>query len=233
MRDPIYASASEMIRLMDQNKINSRQLLESHVSRIKRFNGAINAVIQLDLARARERADLADKARAGGQRWGRLHGLPMTVKDVHNVAGLATTYGDPADADWRPARNAAVIDRLLNEGAIVFGKTNVPLHSADFQTFNAIYGSSRNPWDLSRSPGGSSGGAAAALAAGFTPVELGTDIAGSIRMPAHFCGVFGHKPSHAIVSDHDNLRRGASIVSDLSTTGPWHAAPMIWNCCLT
>jgi amidase len=144
----------------------------------------------------------------------------MTVKDVNHVAGWPTTYGDPRDADWRPERSSALIDRLINAGAIIFGKTNVPLHSADFQTFNAIYGSTRNPWDIARSPGGSSGGSAAALAAGLTPVELGSDIAGSIRFPAHFCGVFGHKPTHGILSDERNLRRGAWTKSDLNTAGP-------------
>ncbi|HVX78569.1 MAG TPA: amidase [Bradyrhizobium sp.] len=220
MADLAFASASELLHLLNERKLTSRELLEFYLNRIETYNGQVNAVVYLDLEGARQRADLADKARAGGQNWGVLHGLPMTVKDVNNVAGWPTTYGDPADADWRPERNAALIDRLIGAGAIIFGKTNIPLHSADFQSFNAIYGSTRNPWDLARSPGGSSGGSAAALAAGFTPVELGTDIAGSIRFPAHFCGVFGHKPTHGILSDQGNLRRGAWLKSDLSTAGP-------------
>jgi amidase len=113
-----------------------------------------------------------------------------------------------------------LIDRLVRSGAIIFGKTNIPFNSADFQTFNAIHGTTRNPWDLDRSPGGSSGGSAAALAAGLTSVELGGDIAGSIRFPAHLCGLFGHKPTHGILSDEGNLRRGAWIHSDLATAGP-------------
>lgn len=220
MSDFAFASASDLLRLMGQRELTSRELLELYLSRIGKYNGQVNAVIYLDVENARNRADLADTARAAGESWGPLHGLPMTVKDVHNVAGWPTTYGDPADADWRPERSASLINRLVGAGAIIFGKTNVPLHSADFQSFNAIHGSTRNPWDLTRSPGGSSGGSAAALASGLTAAELGTDIAGSIRFPAHFCGLFGHKPTHGILSDESNLRRGAWLKSDLSTSGP-------------
>ena len=220
MHERAYSSASELLRSMDRGELKSRELLERYLSRIEKFNKEINAVVFLDIEKARARADQADQARSEGRRWGALHGLPMTVKDVNHVAGWPTTYGDPRDADWRPERSSALIDRLINAGAIIFGKTNVPLHSADFQTFNAIYGSTRNPWDIARSPGGSSGGSAAALAAGLTPVELGSDIAGSIRFPAHFCGVFGHKPTHGILSDERNLRRGAWTKSDLNTAGP-------------
>jgi amidase len=220
MLDLAYTSASDLIRLMEGRQLTSRELLELYLGRIERFNKGVNAIVYLDVEGARARADRADEARSAGESWGVLHGLPMTVKDVNNVAGWPTTYGDPRDADWLPGRHAAIIDRLIHAGAIIFGKTNVPLHSADFQCFNAIYGSTRNPFDLARSPGGSSGGSAAALAAGFTPVELGSDIAGSIRFPAHFCGVFGHKPTHGILSDEGNLRRNAWIASDLATAGP-------------
>lgn len=220
MTDLAYAPASELLRLMDRHELTSRELLELYLGRIEKYNGDVNAVVYLDTEAARKRADIADKARAEGQSWGVLHGLPMTVKDVHNVAGWPTTYGDPGDANWRPEKNSSLVDRLIGAGAIIFGKTNIPLHSADFQSFNEVYGSTRNPWDLARSPGGSSGGSAAALASGFTPVELGTDIAGSIRFPAHFCGVFGHKPTHGILSDEGNLRRGTWLASDLATAGP-------------
>lgn len=220
MSDIAFAPASKLLQLLDRRELSSRELLELYLARIDKFNGQLNAVVYLDVEKARASADLADKARAAGKSLGALHGLPMTVKDVNNVAGWPTTYGDPSDADWRPAANSALIDRLVNAGAIVFGKTNIPLHSADFQTFNSIYGSTRNPWDLTRSPGGSSGGSAAALASGLTSLELGSDIAGSIRSPAHFCGVFGHKPTHGILSDDGNLRRGTWIRSDLATAGP-------------
>lgn len=220
MSDLAFASATEVLELMGRGELTSRQLLELYLDRIAKFDKQVNAVVYLDVENARARADRADTDRAAEISWGPLHGLPMTVKEINNVAGWPTTYGDPADADWRPERNAALIDRLIGAGAIIFGKTNVPLHSADFQSFNAIYGSTRNPWDLARTPGGSSGGSAAALASGFTPVELGSDIAGSIRFPAHLCGVFGHKPTHGILSDDRNYRRGAWLKSDLATAGP-------------
>jgi amidase len=220
MSDLAYASATELLQLMDRRELTSRQLLELYLDRVERFNGDINAVVYFEIDAALDRADRADKARAAGERWGVLHGLPMTVKETNHVAGWPTTYGDPADADWRSQKNSALIDRLIDAGAIIFGKTNIPQHAADYQSFNSIYGSTRNPWDLSRSPGGSSGGSAAALAAGFTSVEFGSDIAGSIRFPAHFCGVFGHKPTHGILSEEANFRRGSRTGSNLSTLGP-------------
>jgi amidase len=220
MPDLAYASATELLQLMDRGEVTSRRLLELYLDRVEKFNRDINAIVYFEIDAALDRADRADKARAAGERWGVLHGLPMTVKDTNQVAGWPTTYGDHADADWRPQKSSALINRLIDAGAIIFGKTNVPLHSADYQSFNSVYGSTRNPWDLTRTPGGSSGGSAAALAAGFTPVEFGSDIAGSIRFPAHFCGVFGHKPTHGILSDEDNARRGSRTRSDLSTLGP-------------
>jgi amidase len=220
MPDLAYASATELLQLMDRGEVTSRRLLELYLDRVEKYNRDINAIVYFEIYAALDRADRADKARAAGERWGVLHGLPMTVKDTNQVAGWPTTYGDHADSDWRPQKSSALINRLIDAGAIIFGKTNVPLHSADYQSFNSVYGSTRNPWDLTRTPGGSSGGSAAALAAGFTPVEFGSDIAGSIRFPAHFCGVFGHKPTHGILSDEDNARRGSRTRSDLSTLGP-------------
>ncbi|WP_213772259.1 amidase [Bradyrhizobium sp. dw_78] len=218
--DLAFAPATELLRLMESREVSSREILELQLERIARFNPTVNAIIYLDVDAARARADAADADRARGKIWGKLHGLPMTVKDVHNVAGWPTTYGDPANRDWRPERNAAVIDRLIGAGAIIFGKTNVPFNSADFQSFNAIHGTTHNPWAHGRTPGGSSGGAAAALAAGLSPVEFGSDIAGSIRFPSHFCGVYGHKPTHGIVTAEHNLRRGAWLDNDLLTSGP-------------
>jgi amidase len=220
-----FASATELLKLMGSGEVTSREILELHLDRIARFNPTVNAVIHLDTEAARHRADAADAARAGGISWGALHGLPMTVKDVHNVAGWPTTYGDPASTNWRPERSATLVDRLTGAGAIIFGKTNVPLNSADFQSFNAIHGTTHNPWMHGRTPGGSSGGSAAALAAGMTVLELGTDIAGSIRFPAHFCGVYGHKPTHGILTDDGNLRSGECIANDLATAGPMARSP--------
>ena len=159
---------------------------------------AINAVVVRDFDRARTAAKAADTALARGER-GPLLGLPMTVKESNNVAGLPTTWGSPAFAGWTAETDAVAVARLRAAGAIILGKTNVPPFLADWQSNNPIYGRTRNPWSLDRSPGGSSGGAAAAVAAGMSPLELGSDIGGSIRVPAAFCGIFGHKPSYGLV----------------------------------
>jgi amidase len=151
-----------------------------------------------DFDRAREAARAADAALARGERRPLL-GLPMTVKESHNVAGLPTTWGFEGFKGWIAPQDALGVARLKAAGAVILGKTNVPPFLADYQSSNPIYGRTRNPWDLSRTPGGSSGGAAAALAAGMIPLEFGSDIGGSIRMPAHFCGVYGHKPSYGLV----------------------------------
>jgi len=161
--------------------------------------------VALDIAAARARAAKADKALAQGQNWGPLHGLPMTVKDVFEVVGMPTTSGDPLLKDYIPKSNAIAVQRLIDAGAIIFGKTNVPYHALDCQSYNTIYGTTNNPWDLSKTPGGSSGGSAAALATGFTPLELGSDLGGSIRLPAHYTGVFGHKPTFGIVPRYGHI----------------------------
>ncbi len=215
-----FASATELVARLARREFSAREWLEFQIARIEHVNGAVNAIILTDLAAARARADEADRATANGESWGPLHGLPITVKESNNVAGWPTTYGDPALKDAIPTRNAVIIDRLLAAGAIIIGKTNVPLNLIDWQSHNAIYGTTRNPWDLERSPGGSSGGASAALAAGLTALELGSDIGGSIRIPAHFCGVFGHRPTPGIVPALDNERADTLIDNDLVTSGP-------------
>ncbi len=144
----------------------------------------------------------------------------MTVKESHHIAGWPTTWGDPATADFRPEATGVVVQRLLDAGAIVFGKTNVPIHLLDWQSYNAIHGTTHNPWRRGVTPGGSSGGSAVALAAGFTAAELGSDAGGSVRMPAHFCGVFGHRPSIHVVPQAGNDRPGSTIGNEVSTSGP-------------
>ncbi len=215
-----FASATDLVARLARKEFSAREWLEFQIARIEKLNGAINAIIFADLAAARTRADEADAATAKGESWGPLHGLPITVKESNNVAGWPTTYGDPALKDSIPSRNAVIIDRLLAAGAIIIGKTNVPLNLIDWQSHNAIYGTTRNPWNLERTPGGSSGGASAALAAGLTALELGSDAGGSIRMPAHFCGVFGHKPTPGIVPSLDNERTDTLFDNDLVTSGP-------------
>jgi len=200
-----FSTASNMVMAIKQRQITSVEILNLHLDRIQRYNDEINAVVALNVDAARQRAEEADKAIAEGKDWGPLHGLPMTVKDVFEVEGMSATSGDPKLKDYIPNRNAIAVQRLIDAGAIIFGKTNVPYHAMDFQSYNTIYGTTNNPWDLSRTPGGSSGGSAAALAVGFTPLELGSDIAGSVRFPAHYTGVFGHKTTFGIIPRYGHI----------------------------
>lgn len=201
MAEPLpLRSATELVGMLHAGDLTSVELLDQQLSRIERFNPTLNAVVVLDADRARQRAAAADVAQAAGQSWGPLHGLPITVKESFDVAGMATTYGDPRFRDNVVATTAGAVQRLIDAGAIVVGKTNVPLHLADWQSYNELYGSTSNPWNLGRTPGGSSGGSAVAVATGMSALELGSDIGGSIRNPAHCCGVFGHKPTYGVVT---------------------------------
>lgn len=203
---PVYfKSATELASSIRSGEITSTELLNLYLDRIQQYNNDINAVVAMDADAARKRAAEADKALAQGKNWGPLHGLPMTIKDVFEVVGMPTTSGDPELKDYMPKQNAIAVQRLIDAGAIIFGKTNVPYHAMDFQSYNEIYGTTNNPWDLSRTPGGSSGGSAAALAAGLTSLELGSDMGGSIRFPAHCAGVFGHKPTFGIVPRYGHI----------------------------
>ncbi|WP_331297416.1 amidase [Methylobacterium oryzae] len=215
-----FASASELVRRLEAREFTARALLEFTLARVDRLNPEINAIVFTDLPAARERADQADAAMARGESCGPLHGLPMTVKETNNVAGWPTTYGDPAMAGFVPTRSAVIVERLRAAGAIIFGKTNVPIHALDWQSYNTIYGTTRNPWDLDRTPGGSSGGSSAALAAGLVSLEIGSDAGGSIRFPAHFCGVYGHKPTPGIVPVSGNERGESLVDNDLVVSGP-------------
>jgi amidase len=167
-----------MVSAIKQGRTTSVNLLNLHLDRIQRYNDDINAIVAMNIDDARERAAEADKAIEEGRDWGLLHGLPMTVKDVFEVVGMPATSGDPKLKSHIPDHNAIAVQRLIDAGAVIFGKTNVPYHASDIQSYNEIYGTTNNPWDLSRTPGGSSGGSAAALAAGLTPLELGSDIGG-------------------------------------------------------
>jgi amidase len=191
---PAYRTAGELVPALAGRQVSSRELVDSAIARIEALDPKINAVVVRDFDRARAAADAADAALARGERQSLL-GLPMTVKEQFNVAGLPTTWGHSKFKDWRPDADALAVQRLKAAGAIILGKTNVPVDLGDWQSYNEVYGTTNNPWDLTRAPGGSSGGAATALAAGFVPLELGSDIGGSLRAPAHFCGVFSHKPS--------------------------------------
>ena len=197
---PAFSSAVELLGSLERREVAARELLELHLERVETFNPTYNIVVEVAADEARSAASAIDDARSRGERLGRLAGLPMTIKDAFEVVGMKATCGMPALADHAPTRDADTVERLRAAGAVIFGKTNVPAGAADWQTSNAVYGLTRNPWGPERTVGGSSGGSAASVAAGFAPLELGSDIAGSIRVPSHFCGVFGHKPSYGIVS---------------------------------
>jgi amidase len=219
--DPTFATATELTDALRRRAISSRELLEVTLQRIEAAAPHLNAVVRLDVDRARQEATHADEALAGGDLLGPLHGLPMTVKDVWGTEGLVTTSGAPGRARFVPERDAPAVARLRAAGAIVVGKTNTPLWAGDIQTVNDVYGRTSNPWDLARTPGGSSGGAAAAVAAGLSPLELGSDIGGSIRTPAHCCGVYGLKPSWGVIPTRGYLPpTGDLIEDDVNVAGP-------------
>ncbi len=220
MLDVPFRSAKQLAAGIRKKKIGCLELLDLYLARVEKYNPALNAIVVRDLEGARRRARAADRALARGEVWGPLHGVPVTVKESYDVAGLPTTWGVPALKDNVVVSNAVAVDRLLGAGAVLFGKTNVPLYLADWQAFNTIYGTSNNPWDLSRAPGGSSGGSAAALAAGLTGLEAGSDIGSSIRNPAHFCGVFGHKPTWGIVPRTGQALPGQMAPVDIDVVGP-------------
>jgi amidase len=193
-----YCTIGQLGDLLRQKKVSAAELLEHTIARIEVLDQRLNAVVVRDFERARLAAAAADIALGRGDPR-KLLGIPMTIKEAFNVAGLPTTWGFPQFKDYVPKEDAVVVTRARREGAVLLGKTNVPVGLADFQSYNEIYGTTNNPWDISRSPGGSSGGSAAALAAGFGPLSFGSDIGGSLRMPAHFCGVYAHKPTLGVV----------------------------------
>jgi amidase len=217
-----YSGARELVAALAARQVSALELTNQAISRIEALDGKLNAVVVRDFERARATAKEADAALARGERRPLL-GIPMTVKESFNVAGLPTTWGRADAKGWLATEDALTVARLKGAGAIILGKTNVPLMLTDWQSYNDVYGQTNNPWDVTRSPGGSSGGAAAALAAGFVPLELGSDIGGSLRAPAHFCGVFAHKPTHGMVPFRGHTpppAPGLPVEVDLSVVGP-------------
>ncbi|MCU1501443.1 MAG: amidase, Asp-tRNAAsn/Glu-tRNAGln amidotransferase subunit [Ilumatobacteraceae bacterium] len=222
--DP-FAPATELAAAIRRRDISSRELLDCYLERIERLDGQVNAVVTLDVDRARAAADDADRATIAGEVDAAarpLHGLPITIKDAIATSGIRSTGGAVELTDHTPDEDAPVVAKLKQAGAIVFGKTNLPRWSGDVQSYNEIFGQTNNPHDLSRVPGGSSGGAAAAVASGFTSFEIGTDIGGSVRIPSHFCGVFGLKPSFGVVPQRGYLDRvgGGITDADINVFGP-------------
>ncbi len=193
-----FKTATELSSALAARKVSAVELTQDAIGRIERHDGKINAVCVRDFARGLEAARAADAARARGET-APLLGVPLTVKESYNVAGLPTTWGFPAQKGFVPPEDALSISRVKRAGGVILGKTNVPIGLGDWQSYNEIYGTTNNPFDLGRTPGGSSGGSAAALAAGYGPLSLGSDIGGSLRVPAFHCGVYAHKPTFALV----------------------------------
>jgi len=218
-----FGSITTLSDAMLARKVSASELLQHTIARIETLDWRLNAVVVRDFDRARKAAKAADAALARGERRPLL-GIPVTLKEPFNVAGLPTTFGFPQFADFVPGADSLVASRLKDAGAVIIGKTNIPVALRDFQAYNDIYGTTNNPWNLTRSPGGSSGGSAAAIAAGFGALSIGSDIGGSIRMPAHFCGIFGHKPSFGLVPLRGYGMPPAPPVpgsgGDIATVGP-------------
>jgi amidase len=215
-----YKSATELAALIRRRRVSALELLDHFLARGERYNPKLNAIIWMDRDRARKRAKAADAALKKGQRLGPLHGVPMTIKESYQLAGSPTTWGAPSMKENLTDTTAVSAQRMIEAGVTLFGKTNVPLMLADWQSYNAVYGVTRNPWDTSRTPGGSSGGSAAALAAGLTGIEAGSDIGSSIRNPAHYCGVFGHKPTYGLITPRGQALPGVVAPTDISVVGP-------------
>src|SRR5438270_6043837 len=216
-----YKSATELAALIRRKKVSALELLDHFLDRIEKHNPKLNAIIWMDRERARKRAKAGDAALRQGKRLGRLHGVPMTIKESFQVAGSPTTWGVPAMKDNLTDTTAVLAQRMIDAGVTLFGKSNVPVMLADWQSYNSVYGTTNNPWDVSRTPGGSSGGSGAALAAGLTGIEAGSDIGSSIRNPAHYCGVYGHKPTWGVVSPKGHAVGGSvSPGADIAVVGP-------------
>jgi amidase len=219
-----HRTTIETITALRAGAVSSVELTEAAIARIEARDGAINAVVVRDFDRALAAAWEADTARSQGED-GPLLGVPLTVKEAFNVAGLPTTWGLPGTQGIPVTQDAVAVARLKAAGAIILGKTNTPVMLGDWQSANPVYGVSNNPWDLARTPGGSTGGGAAALAAGFTPLEFGSDLAGSLRIPAAFCGVYAHRPSYGLVPQRGFVPPGVPVLSvapaiDQSVLGP-------------
>ena len=193
-----FKTATELSAALAAKQVSAVELAQDVIGRIERHDGKINAVCVRDFDRGLEAARAADAARGRGET-GPLLGIPLTVKESYNVAGLATTWGNPAQKDFVPPQDALSISRIKQAGGVLLGKTNVPLGLGDWQSYNDIYGTTNNPYDLGRTPGGSSGGSSAALAAGYGPLSMGSDIGGSLRVPAFHCGIYAHKPTLTLV----------------------------------
>ncbi|MDE0811668.1 MAG: amidase [Alphaproteobacteria bacterium] len=220
MTELYHQTATELAKRIRDKEVGCLELLEIFLERTAKHNPALNAIIVLEADKAGERAREADAALARGENWGPLHGVPMTIKESFDVTGTPTTWGVVEHKDNIASADALAVSRMKSIGVTLFGKTNVPYMLGDWQSFNDIYGTCNNPWDLTRTPGGSSGGSAAALAAGMTGIEAGSDIGASVRNPAHYCGVFGHKPTMGILPPTGQALPGNNVPPDINVIGP-------------
>ena len=215
--DPTFLPATQLADLVRTGKIGALELLDHYIARTERLDSRINAVVVRDFDRARSRARTLDSQ---SDKSAALFGVPMTAKESFDIEGLPSTRGH-LEAKDKPVRTSTImVTRLESAGAVVFGKTNVPVDLADWQSYNPVYGTTSNPWNTDHTPGGSSGGSAAAVAAGLTGFEIGTDIGGSIRVPSHYCGVFGHKPTHALMPNYGDPATSSAAGTDISVPGP-------------
>ena len=220
MDELIYLPANKLVEMIRTKAVSSVEVVQAHLHRIEQINPKINSVVQILADSALRRANLADEASSRGDSWGPLHGLPVTTKDAIEIAGVATTGGTKGRTNHIPIRDATVISRLLDAGAVILGNTNVPELCLADESDNLIYGRTNNPYDLSKAPGGSSGGEAATIASGGSPVGLGSDVAGSIRGPAHFCGIAGIKPTTGRIPTTGHWPPFGGLFAPMSQIGP-------------
>jgi amidase len=232
----IYRSAGELADLIKKGEATSSEILNEHIAHIKKHNPSLQAVVRLLENEARETASMRDREAKAGIFKGPLHGVPMTIKEQYWLKGTKSTLNSNRFKTWVATENAVIVNRLEKAGAIIMGKSNVAKELLDYQTNGDIYSECKNPYHLDHTPGGSSGGAAAALASGMTPLELGWDFGGSIRVPSNFCGLYGLKPTENTIPRHGNVPKSKSAKSylfDMATGGPMARTPedlaLLWN----
>lgn len=219
MGDLTFMPVYELARMIRERETSSLEVVDAYLQKIDKYNSQLNAICTLDVENVRQQAKLSDEATLHGESWGVLHGVPITIKDAFETAGLRTTAGYKPLKDYVPKQDATVVQRMRAAGAIILGKTNLATASGDYQGNNEIFPRVNNPWNLNYTPGGSSSGGAAAVAAGLSPLDICSDFGGSIRQPAHFCGIFGLKPTDRRVPTKGNLPVGVGSIRSMMTVG--------------
>ena len=224
-----FKTASDAAEAIRSGETTSTELTKHILKRVAKYNPKLNCIVSLMHDQALKRAREADEALSNGVNWGSLHGVPITIKDHYEIKGVTTTCGSLEYANYIPETNAVIVDRLLDAGAVIIGHTNVPELAADWQSYNDIYGTTVNPWNPDVTPGGSSGGCAASISAGLSFLSVGSDFAGSIRVPAHFTGIYGHRPSMGVTTLRGSVPGSMNCIqrppSRMSTPGPLARSP--------